>query len=250
MLPLLLARAAATATLAAAGNFCGSSAGCIYPLPQHATQGAPPSTGPPPSLNPQIFQTTCRPQGHPACAAVVVPALERMRGRIFTMHNGTQTAAGSLITELVVELSSTSAEPLQHGVNESYTLRVPAASAAMTATVSAANEWGALHGIESFAQSVALLSGTDHGFFPTAQRAYVLTLWPPARIVDSPRTAWRGLMIDTSRHFLSVPTIEKAITAMSISKMNVLHWHIVDGDGWALCINSTVSSQEKTHETL
>eukprot|EP01052_Picozoa_sp_SAG31_P006745 SAG31_NODE_313_length_17858_cov_34.811307_11_plen_212_part_00 len=47
------------------------------------------------------------------------------------------------------------------------------------------------------------------------------------------------MYVDTSRHFLSVPTLEKTITAMSISKMNVLHLHIVDGGGWPLCINST-----------
>jgi hypothetical protein len=177
---------------AAAGNFCGTAAGCVYPLPMHATQGTP--RGVPPTLDPRRFRTSCEPATHPACSALVLPAVRRMRGRIFTSTHGTQTAAGSLVSALVVQLGSTVPTPLQHGVNESYELDVPVASSAMTVTVRAQNEWGALYGIESFAQSVALLKGTDHGFFPTAQRAYVLTLWPPARIVDSPRTAWRGLM--------------------------------------------------------
>ena len=43
---------------------------------------------------------------------------------------------------------------------------------------------------------------------------------------------------DTSRHFLSVSTLERIITAMSMAKMNALHFHIVDSDGWALCLDS------------
>jgi len=158
---------------AAAGNFCGTSAGCIYPLPRHAVQAT--ATATPPTLDPQSFRTRCEPIAHPACAATVLPALDRLRERIFTVQNGTQTATDSLVTELVVKLSSASPTPLQHGVNESYELVVPSASSAMSVTIAAANEWGALFGIESFAQSVALLVGTAHGFFPTPQRAYVLT---------------------------------------------------------------------------
>lgn len=176
----------------AAGDFCGTSAGCIYPLPQLAAQGSP--IGTPPTLDPQNFHVECQPTGHPACGLTVLPALERIKARIFPVRNGTATSAGSLISGLVIKLSSTQQVALQHGVNESYELTVPNASGSMRITISAATEWGALHGLETFAQSVSLLKGTDHNWFPTPQPFYGLMLWPPARIVDSPRTAWRGLM--------------------------------------------------------
>eukprot|EP01052_Picozoa_sp_SAG31_P006746 SAG31_NODE_313_length_17858_cov_34.811307_12_plen_130_part_00 len=115
--------------------------------------------------------------------------------RLFTIKNGTQVSESSRVSELVVQLKSKSAEPLQQGVDESYQLRVPAASASMRVTVTALNEWGALYGIESFAQSVSLLKGTDHGYFNSPALAYMLCLWPPAVIDDSPRTAWRGLLV-------------------------------------------------------
>ena len=226
VLPLALVMAATPPMqpAGAAGNFCGLDAGCLYPLPQTASQGTAGGEGkPPPTLDPQRFATRCRPAAHPACAATVLPALERMRARIFTLQNGTQTAPAALVVGLEVQIGSSQPTPLQHGVDESYELRVPAASAAMTVTLHAPTEWGALYGIESFAQSVDIIRGTDHDFFASPTMAYILTLWPPARIADSPRTAWRGLLVDTSRHFLSVPTLEKAITAMAISKLNVLH---------------------------
>lgn len=168
------------------------------------------------------------------------------------------TVAVVRIVHLEVRLESINPEPaeLQQGVNESYTLTVPFPSANMTVTISAATEWGALHGIETFTQAVELVPTldpppgdesaspaptpgnaaghrqADHPAPPRQQRRgrrlreaahqYVLQLWPPAKIYDAPRASWRGLLIDTSRHFLSVATIHKAIDALAMSKMNVL----------------------------
>ncbi|KAL3318065.1 hypothetical protein Ciccas_003279 [Cichlidogyrus casuarinus] len=51
---------------------------------------------------------------------------------------------------------------------------------------------------------------------------------PLVQIDDYPRFKHRGFLIDSSRHFLSVPVIKRFVDAMSMVKMNVLHWHIVD----------------------
>lgn len=53
-------------------------------------------------------------------------------------------------------------------------------------------------------------------------------------IADEPRFRWRGLMIDSARHFQSVAEIEKILDAMSVHKLNVLHWHLTDDQGWRL----------------
>jgi hypothetical protein len=53
-------------------------------------------------------------------------------------------------------------------------------------------------------------------------------------IEDCPRFAWRGLMLDSARHFQSVADIEKLIDWMSLQKLNVLHWHLTDDQGWRL----------------
>ncbi len=53
-------------------------------------------------------------------------------------------------------------------------------------------------------------------------------------IVDHPRFKWRGLMLDSARHFQSVADIEKLLDWMSLQKLNVLHWHLTDDQGWRL----------------
>jgi len=57
---------------------------------------------------------------------------------------------------------------------------------------------------------------------------------PQCWIEDEPRFAWRGLLLDCSRHFMSVEFIIGLLDAMAAHKMNVFHWHLVDDQGWRL----------------
>lgn len=52
------------------------------------------------------------------------------------------------------------------------------------------------------------------------------------RIADIPAYGWRGLMVDSARHFLSVGTIEWVLELMALHKLNRLHWHLTDDQGW------------------
>jgi hexosaminidase len=53
-------------------------------------------------------------------------------------------------------------------------------------------------------------------------------------IRDWPRFAWRGLMLDSARHFQSVAEVETLIDQMAQHKLNVLHWHLTDDQGWRI----------------
>ncbi len=58
------------------------------------------------------------------------------------------------------------------------------------------------------------------------------------KIVDYPRFAWRGLMLDVSRHFFTVDEIKSYLDKMSAYKFNVFHWHLTDDQGWRIEIKS------------
>ena len=55
-------------------------------------------------------------------------------------------------------------------------------------------------------------------------------------IDDHPRFAWRGLLLDSGRHFQSIADIERLIDWMSLDKLNVLLWHLTEDQGWRLAI--------------
>src|SRR5690606_30342477 len=55
---------------------------------------------------------------------------------------------------------------------------------------------------------------------------------PALRIEDAPRYAWRGLMIDVARHFFGPGTLRKVIDLAALYKLNVLHLHLTDDQGW------------------
>lgn len=90
---------------------------------------------------------------------------------------------------------------------------------------------------------VRIVSRGDAGLFHG-----VVTLWqlltPDAQlgpvevsalhIRDQPRFAWRGLMLDSARHFQSVAGIERLLDQMAQHKLNMFHWHLTDDQGWRI----------------
>lgn len=61
---------------------------------------------------------------------------------------------------------------------------------------------------------------------------------PCCRIEDAPKFPWRGYMLDTSRHFFGTAFIKKTLDAMAYHKLNVFHWHLVDGAGWRFPVDA------------
>ncbi len=67
-----------------------------------------------------------------------------------------------------------------------------------------------------------------------AVRTNAIVQIPSMEVTDYPRFKWRGMMLDVSRHFFSPEMIKEYINLMASYKMNVFHWHLVDGAGWRL----------------
>jgi hexosaminidase len=61
---------------------------------------------------------------------------------------------------------------------------------------------------------------------------------PAGRIVDNPRFAWRGAMLDVARHFLPVDDVKRYLDLMALHKLNRLHLHLADDQGWRIEIKS------------
>ncbi|MFI5155558.1 MAG: beta-N-acetylhexosaminidase [Chitinophagales bacterium] len=61
---------------------------------------------------------------------------------------------------------------------------------------------------------------------------------PCVDILDYPRFAWRGLMLDVSRHFFTVDQVKEFIDQMVLYKYNLFHWHLTDDEGWRIEIKS------------
>ena len=58
--------------------------------------------------------------------------------------------------------------------------------------------------------------------------------FPCVEIEDAPRFKWRGLLVDDCRHFFGKEEVKKILDAMAVHKMNVMHWHLTDDQGWRI----------------
>lgn len=59
---------------------------------------------------------------------------------------------------------------------------------------------------------------------------------PSVRVLDEPRYEWRGMLLDCGRHFMDKEFVKRYIDLLAYHKMNVLHWHITEDQGWRLAI--------------
>jgi hexosaminidase len=97
---------------------------------------------------------------------------------------------------------------------EAYILEITSARALLEAPT----PLGVLHGIETFLQLVQV--GTE-GFYV-----------PAVRIQDEPRFPWRGLLIDVCRHWMPLDVVKRNLDGMAAVKLNVLHWHLSEDQGF------------------
>ena len=117
-------------------------------------------------------------------------------------------------TVLRIEVDAASALVPSLADDESYRLTVGASGA----TLSAATTTGALRGIETFLQ---LVEPGGEGF-----------AIPFVNIEDRPRFRWRGLLLDSCRHWLPPEAVHRTLEAMASVKLNVLHWHLSEDQGF------------------
>jgi hexosaminidase len=98
-------------------------------------------------------------------------------------------------------------------------------------TIVAAQPAGLFHGVQTFRQ--LLPPSVEHPASYTRR-----LIMPAAHVVDMPRFAWRGAMLDVARHFLGPDDVKRFIDLMALYKFNRLHLHLADDQGWRIEIKS------------
>jgi len=177
------------------------------------------------------------------CAIIPLPAhVETVSGR-FTLNNSTaivynnpglQNQAGYLQQQLLkyngltlsiqpsantssIQLSLT--KPGNNADEEAYSLEIKPTGV----KISAATSKGIFYGITSLLQ-IARTSEVKNG--TVAINCFI--------IVDQPRYAWRGLLLDESRHFWGKQTVKELLDWMAFYKLNKFHWHLTDEPAWRM----------------
>ncbi|MDG2303305.1 MAG: family 20 glycosylhydrolase [Candidatus Binatia bacterium] len=132
-------------------------------------------------------------------------AVERMRTRL---PGAAGKEGGAALLTIDVGVAADESDPVW--IDESYALDITPEGARLRA----ASPVGAIHGMQTFVQ---LVENDRDG-----------VQVPAARIRDAPRFRWRGLMIDTCRHWIPKDVILRNLDAMEAAKLNVLHLHLTE----------------------
>jgi hexosaminidase len=154
-------------------------------------------------------------------AGHIEPRLRRAAGRAASrlaratgMPLPRDLATPSEDARFLIRVEGPAGEVPSLGEDESYTLKITDGRAVLHSP----GPYGALRGIETFLQLVGLGGG---GFGV-----------PEAHIADRPRFPWRGLLIDAARHWIPPEVIKRNLDGMAMLKLNVLHWHLTDDQGF------------------
>jgi hexosaminidase len=158
-----------------------------------------------------------------AFAGYTEPRLSRALTRCLQRleeHTGIRFANGQSTkpehVQLVVECAGPGEKVQSLRADESYSLQI----SAVQARLAAPSPLGILHGLETLLQLVDMDSESFY--------------FPAVSIQDRPRFPWRGLMIDACRHWQPVEVIKRNLDAMAAVKLNVLHWHLSEDQGFRI----------------
>ncbi|MGC3000355.1 beta-N-acetylhexosaminidase [Streptomyces sp. G35A] len=98
-------------------------------------------------------------------------------------------------------------------------------------TLTAARPAGLFHGVQTLRQLLPAAVERD-----TVQPGPWLVAG--GTVVDTPRYAWRGAMLDVSRHFFTVDEVKRYVDQLALYKFNKLHLHLSDDQGWRIAVDS------------
>jgi hexosaminidase len=140
--------------------------------------------------------------------------MTRLAGRTGLFIKQDFLAPGTTGEDALIRYSHGRAGVLRPGEDESYTLTIGPSAI----TLEAPTDIGVVWGFETLLQ---LLSADEQGYF-----------FPCLTVSDKPRFTWRGLLIDAGRHFQPVEVIKRNLDAMAAVKLNVLHWHLTEDQGF------------------
>ncbi|MGX5697536.1 beta-N-acetylhexosaminidase [Agromyces soli] len=131
--------------------------------------------------------------------------------------------------------------PGEHDAEEGYTLATGPEGARIGASAAAGAFWGTqtlLQLLPPEAHRGALdgaAADAPEGSSVEPEGGWVA---PAARIDDAPRFAYRGAMLDVARHFLPVGDVLRYVDEIAMLKLNMLHLHLTDDQGWRLQIDA------------
>jgi hexosaminidase len=150
--------------------------------------------------------------------AQLVTTLETATGKKVAIESGNSSKSGAINILLQKDNSIPT---------EGYRLNVTSSEINLIASTAA----GIFYGIQTLYQLM------PPGIHAKNSLNSSLTI-PAVTIEDKPRFGWRGLMLDVSRHFFTVPQVKSFIDEMVKYKFNLLHLHLTDDQGWRLQIKS------------
>lgn len=151
-------------------------------------------------------------------AQLLAARLRTATGYKIKIKSAAKLSAGDIL--LTTQNASASSGP------EGYELSVQTNGVFIRATTAA----GIFYGTES------LLQLLPPGIFSTNRIEDVAWQVPCVQVEDQPRFAWRGFMLDVSRHFFTKKEVEQVLDLMALYKLNTFHWHLVDDQGWRIQI--------------